>query len=134
MKFDPIEKSRHYNVDPCGVECIEVVKFLPFCLGNAVKYLWRRDHKESHQIDSDKARYYLRSEKERWAAMRWARKLVAEILVRRSLLRIVDKLDSMERRGSKSVSVIGRNLRLFVVGSCSYEGLIEGIVQFNAKE
>ncbi|MFK7882272.1 MAG: DUF3310 domain-containing protein [Roseobacter sp.] len=34
-------KSRH-NKDPSGVECIQVVEHMGFCVGNAIKYLWRR--------------------------------------------------------------------------------------------
>lgn len=35
---------KHYNVHPSGIECIDVIKPLPFCLGNAIKYAWRSDH------------------------------------------------------------------------------------------
>lgn len=43
------------------VECIEVAEHLPFCLGNAIKYIWRAGKKEGEdwRDDLDKARWYL---------------------------------------------------------------------------
>lgn len=42
----------HYK---CGfprkpVECIEVAEHLPFCLGNAIKYIWRAGKKEGEDF------------------------------------------------------------------------------------
>src|SRR6476619_141366 len=39
-------KVSHYNQHPSGVECIEVVEQLSFCLGTAVKHVWRLGLKE----------------------------------------------------------------------------------------
>jgi hypothetical protein len=36
----------HYNQNPSGIECIEVVRHLNFNVGNAIKYLWRAGHKK----------------------------------------------------------------------------------------
>ena len=44
-QFDVVNKARHYNVSPSGVECIVVVEHMNFCCGNAVKYVWRADEK-----------------------------------------------------------------------------------------
>lgn len=57
--FDEINKAKHYNVHPSGVEAIEIVEHLGFCLGNAIKYLFRVDHKDGVK-DLKKAVYYLR--------------------------------------------------------------------------
>jgi hypothetical protein len=38
---DDVNKPRHYCGHPSGVECIEVVEHMNFCLGNAMKYIWR---------------------------------------------------------------------------------------------
>lgn len=57
--FDDVEKARHYNSHPSGIECVEIVRHLTFDVGNAVKYVYRADHKNGRQ-DLEKARYYLR--------------------------------------------------------------------------
>ncbi|MFT5113931.1 MAG: hypothetical protein ACI8P9_003263 [Parasphingorhabdus sp.] len=38
---DDVNRPRHYCGHPSGVECIEVVEHMNFCLGNAMKYIWR---------------------------------------------------------------------------------------------
>ena len=48
----------HYRQHPSGLECIEVTEHLPFCEGNAVKYLWRHCLKNGRQ-DLEKAQWYL---------------------------------------------------------------------------
>lgn len=49
---------KHYNVHPSGIECIDVIKPLPFCLGNAIKYAWRSDYKNGLE-DIKKCSQYL---------------------------------------------------------------------------
>ena len=56
---DPVNNPAHYTRHPSGVECIDVVEHLPFCLGNAIKYLWRADHKGAPIEDLRKARWYI---------------------------------------------------------------------------
>jgi len=60
---NPIVHPDHYNWIP-GVECMDVVKHFDFCLGNAIKYIWRAGHKSSSTIEEDlqKAVYYLQVE------------------------------------------------------------------------
>jgi hypothetical protein len=51
----PVNHPVHYNADPSGVECIEVVRHRNFNIGNAIKYLWRAGLKQSGKIsDRDK--------------------------------------------------------------------------------
>lgn len=38
---------KHYKSDPSGVECIEITEHRDFCIGNAIKYLWRAGLKVS---------------------------------------------------------------------------------------
>lgn len=60
---DPINHPPHYAraaEHPSGVECIEMVRHMPFCLGNAIKYLYRAGHKGSAAEDYRKAAWYLR--------------------------------------------------------------------------
>lgn len=61
-KFDIINKAKHYNGHPSGIECISVVKHMNFCLGNAMKYIWRADLKNDAIEDLKKAVYYLNCE------------------------------------------------------------------------
>jgi hypothetical protein len=57
---DPVNHPDHYNAVP-GIECIDVVKYLGFVVGNAMKYLWRCGKKPSASKLEDlrKARWYI---------------------------------------------------------------------------
>ncbi len=65
MGSDPIKHPPHYTRHPSGIECIEITKHMNFCLGNAVKYIWRADLKNGAIEDLKKARQYLDFEIER---------------------------------------------------------------------
>lgn len=56
--FDVVQRPRHYNVHPSGIECIEITSQMSICLGTAVKYVWRTEEKDGLQ-DLEKARFYL---------------------------------------------------------------------------
>ena len=59
---DPINPD-HYSSHPTGIECIEVTEHMNFCLGNAVKYIWRSGLKSDDPIeDLRKAEWYLSRE------------------------------------------------------------------------
>lgn len=61
-----IDHPMHYNEHPSGVECIQIVEHMNFCLGNAVKYIWRAGLKSNDPIeDLRKAEWYIRREIER---------------------------------------------------------------------
>lgn len=57
--FDPINHPAHYMQHPSGVECITITEHMSFCLGNAIKYIWRADLKGSATEDLEKARWYI---------------------------------------------------------------------------
>ena len=38
---DVVNSPSHYTSHPSGVECIAITEHMSFCLGNAVKYIWR---------------------------------------------------------------------------------------------
>ena len=59
---DPVEHPAHYTGHPSGIECIEVARHFNFCLGNALKYIWRADLKGNALEDLRKARWYLNDE------------------------------------------------------------------------
>lgn len=62
---DNVEHPRHYTAHPSGVECITIVEHMNFCLGNAVKYIWRAGLKGDAIEDLRKARFYIDREIDR---------------------------------------------------------------------
>jgi hypothetical protein len=58
---DPVDHPKHYRSHPSGVECIAITEHMSFLRGNAIKYLWRADHKNGLE-DLRKARWYLQRE------------------------------------------------------------------------
>jgi hypothetical protein len=58
---DPVNHPRHYTGHPSGVECIQITEHMGFCLGNAMKYIWRADMKNGSE-DLQKAVWYLQRE------------------------------------------------------------------------
>lgn len=62
---DPVNHPPHYTSHPSGVECIQITEHMGFCLGNAVKYIWRADLKGNAIEDLKKARFYIDREIER---------------------------------------------------------------------
>ena len=63
-EFDNVNKPKHYNSHPSGVECITVTEHMNFNVGNAIKYLWRSDHKNGLE-DLKKAAWYINREIEK---------------------------------------------------------------------
>lgn len=59
---DAVDHPPHYTSHPSGVECIAVTEHMNFCLGNAVKYIWRADEKGKAIQDLKKAIWYLERE------------------------------------------------------------------------
>jgi Protein of unknwon function (DUF3310) len=63
---DPVNSPIHYRSHLSGVECIQITEHMNFCLGNAVKYIWRAGLKSSSEIeDLRKARWYVDREIQR---------------------------------------------------------------------
>lgn len=62
---DPINHPPHYTSHPSGVECIEITEHMNFCIGNAIKYLWRAGLKGDVIDDLQKAQWYIDREIER---------------------------------------------------------------------
>jgi len=56
---DNVNHPKHYTSHPSGVECIEITEHLNFCIGNAIKYLWRAGLKSDQVEDLRKARWYI---------------------------------------------------------------------------
>lgn len=63
---DKINNPPHYTNHPSGVECITITEHMNFCLGNAIKYIWRADLKSDDCLeDLKKAQWYIAREIER---------------------------------------------------------------------
>lgn len=63
-EFDVVERPKHYNSHPSGLEAIDICEHLTFNLGNAVKYLWRAGLKNDETEDLKKALWYIKRERE----------------------------------------------------------------------
>ena len=56
-----VNHPKHYMSHPSGIECIQITEHMNFNVGNAVKYLWRTDHKNGLE-DLQKAEWYIKRE------------------------------------------------------------------------
>jgi hypothetical protein len=64
-KHEAVDHPVHYNKHPSGVECIQIVEYMNFNLGSAIKYIWRHNLKGTPVQDLEKAIWYLQREIER---------------------------------------------------------------------
>lgn len=62
IEHDPVNHPKHYTSHPSGVECITITQHMGFCLGNAIKYIWRADEKGNDLEDLKKAAWYIQQE------------------------------------------------------------------------
>ncbi len=62
-----IDRPFHYTNHPSGIECIQITEHMNFCLGNALKYIWRAGIKAGQPREKDlrKALWYINRELER---------------------------------------------------------------------
>ena len=47
-----VSSPKHYTSHPSGVECITISEHYNFCIGNAIKYLWRAGLKNEASLSS----------------------------------------------------------------------------------
>lgn len=64
IQHDAVNHPRHYTSHPSKIECITITEHYNFCVGNAIKYLWRAGLKDaeisSKEIeDCKKAIWYI---------------------------------------------------------------------------
>lgn len=67
---DNVNNPKHYTSHPSGVECIDIAEHHNFCIGNAMKYLWRaglksdadKSAQEKTVEDLEKAVWYIQRE------------------------------------------------------------------------
>lgn len=61
--MDNVNHPKHYTHLP--IEAIEITEHFNFCMGNALKYIIRADHKGNPIEDLKKAAWYINREIER---------------------------------------------------------------------
>ncbi len=64
-EIDMVNHPSHYTKHPSGIECIEITEHCGFCIGNAIKYLWRAGLKGNMMEDLKKALWYVQREIDR---------------------------------------------------------------------
>jgi len=57
-----VNHPKHYTSHPSGIECIEVAEHYGFCIGSAIKYLWRAGLKGDAVEDLHKAVWFIERE------------------------------------------------------------------------
>ena len=62
---DQVNHPTHYTSHPSGIEVIQITEHMPFCTGNAIKYILRAPYKGKELQDLEKAIWYLKREIER---------------------------------------------------------------------
>lgn len=66
VEEDVVNHPRHYTDHPSGIECIQITEYMNFCLGNAIKYIWRAGEKHETPLeDLKKAKWYIEREIQR---------------------------------------------------------------------
>ena len=60
--WSKVKHPPHYTSHQSGVECIEITEHMNFCLGNALKYLWRAGLKDNAIEDLRKSIWYIERE------------------------------------------------------------------------
>ena len=70
LENTPVNHPVHYNADPSGVECIQIIRHRNHNIGAAIKYLWRaglkvlgtKSAREAEIQDLEKAVWYIQDE------------------------------------------------------------------------
>jgi len=110
---DPVNHPAHYLTHRSGVECITITEHLNFCLGNAVKYIWRADSKGDAINDLAKAAWYIEREIAR-------RKALADMENARLLDVIADCLEKdLVAKSASSPNLTGNTLAYAQAGDAN---------------
>lgn len=61
QEYEKVDHPTHYNLHPAGIECIDVIEWMPHNIGAAIKYLWRAGLKPGAEAEEDikKALWYI---------------------------------------------------------------------------
>ena len=63
-EYEFIDHPKHYNNHPAGVECIDIIEWMTWNIGTAMKHLWRAGLKPGVSAIQDlrKAIWYIERE------------------------------------------------------------------------
>ena len=98
-----VTNPSHYRSHPSGVECIDIVRHLPFNVGNAIKYLWRAGDKggpEKLREDLEKALWYIQDSIDNPRASTYSELVDYELLAK------WNRVESKTQRGRIIVLII----------------------------
>jgi TPR repeat protein len=110
---DPVNHPAHYLTHRSGIECITITEHLNFCLGNAMKYIWRADEKGDAINDLSKAIWYIEREITR-------RKALADIENARLIGVIADCLEKdLVTKSASSPNLTGNTLAYAQAGDAN---------------
>lgn len=93
----------YYRSHPSGVECIDIIRHLPFNVGNAVKYLWRAGDKggpEKLREDLEKAIWYIQDSIDHPRASTYSELVDYELLAK------WNRVESKTKRGRIIILII----------------------------
>ena len=57
--YDPVKNPKHYVEHSITLQPIHILRFAPFDLGNALKYMIRAGYKDNMKQDLEKALFYI---------------------------------------------------------------------------
>lgn len=115
MSNDNVNNPKHYTGHPSGVECIQITEHMNFCIGSAIKYLWRHGKKDPQATveDLQKARWYIDREIQRIAGPSEEKEELAELDHREILEGILRYLINTHNYQIDKVTNSAIHLRLF---------------------
>lgn len=59
-KYDVVQKAKHYNTHPSGIELKKVALYYPSALASAMKYTYRFDQKDTELQNLEKCLWHLK--------------------------------------------------------------------------
>ena len=63
-EFDTVDRPRHYNIHPSGIQCVEISRHMTSALGQAFQYGWRYYAKANPLEDLRKMLWWIRDQRE----------------------------------------------------------------------
>lgn len=95
----PISETnpKHYRLHPSGIEAIDVCEQFDFCVGNALKYLFRLELKDTRLSNLKKAQWYIERATEKDGGAIWRGGDRVRQLIAQNLKKIVSDDDVLGR-------------------------------------
>ncbi len=109
-----VDHPDYYNSHPSGIEAIEIVRYMDFNTGSAVKYMWRLGHKDSELKELEKVMWYITDEIETYENLGFFRKIIKTI---------VKQFSPNKKRNMSSIcgGMIDHDVAQSIICICAYE-------------